>query len=57
MSPMNAEQVRQYIAQMRAETKSAAARKRMAELAISHGNITPEGKQVWREYLESGAGR
>ncbi len=56
-SPMSAEQVLEFIAQMKAETKSAPARRRMAELAISHGNISAEGKQIWRDYLESGAGR
>lgn len=49
--PMNADQVRRYIAEMTAKTKSKAARIGMAELAIKHGNITPEGKDVWRDYL------
>lgn len=49
--PMTASEVKDYIAQMRRETKSKAARIRMAELAISIGNISPEGKDLWREYL------
>lgn len=49
--PMTAADVADYIAQMRRETKSKAARIRMAELAISIGNISPEGKDLWRQYL------
>jgi hypothetical protein len=47
---MNAEQVRGIIAEMDGVTNKAA-RIRMAEAAIKIGNITPEGKDVWREYL------
>jgi hypothetical protein len=49
--PMNASQVRACIDEMQAQTKSRAARLSMARHAISIGNITPEGKDVWREYL------
>ena len=49
--PMSAEQVRGFIAKMAADKTSKAARIRMAEAAIERGNITPEGKAVWRDYL------
>ncbi len=49
--PMSASDVADFIAQMRRETKSKAARVKMAEMAISIGNISPEGKDLWREYL------
>ncbi len=49
--PMTAQEVNDFIAQMRRETKSKAARIRMAEMAISIGNISPEGKDLWRAYL------
>lgn len=48
---MTAKDVADFIAQMRRKTKSKAARIRMAELAISIGNISPEGKNLWRQYL------
>ena len=46
--PMSAEQVRSFIGGL---TANHAARVRMAEMAIRHGNITEAGKDVWREYL------
>lgn len=49
--PMTAAEVRHCIDQLEAGNPHRAARKRMAELAIIHGNITPEGKDVYREYL------
>ena len=51
LRPMTAQEVNDFIAQMRRETKSKAARIRMAEMAISIGNISPEGKDLWRAYL------
>lgn len=50
--PMNAAQVRHYIDQMERETKSKRARISLAESAIRIGNITPEGKDIYREYLQ-----
>ena len=51
-APMNAEQVREIIETMERETKSKPARRRMAEVAIAFGNVTQEGRQVWRDYLK-----
>jgi len=41
----------QIIGEIKRETKSKAARIRMAELAIKIGNYTPEAKNLWRQYL------
>lgn len=49
--PMNAAQVRAVIDEMEASTKQKAARIALAKTAIRIGNITPEGKDVYREYL------
>jgi hypothetical protein len=53
--PMSADQVKAFIVEMDAKNKSKPARIRMAEAAISHGNITPEGKDIWRAYLKAHA--
>jgi hypothetical protein len=50
-TPMGAEQVREAIIEMDAQTKSKDARIAMARLAIKYGNISPEGKDLWRDYL------
>jgi len=42
---------REIIKEMEQETKSKSAKKRMAQLAISAGNYTPNAKAVWAEYL------
>lgn len=44
---------RQIIATMEAETKSKAARKRMAEMAIKIGKYDAEAKAVFAEYLKT----
>lgn len=49
--PMNAAQVRRVIDEMEQHTKQKAARISLAKTAIRIGNITPEGKAVYREYL------
>ena len=49
--PMNAAQVRGIIDEMEAKTKSRDARISLATHAIQIGNITEEGKDVYREYL------
>lgn len=49
--PATADDARYDIAQMELHTKSRAAKGKMAEMAIKLGRITPEGKDVWREYL------
>lgn len=49
--PMNAAQVRAIVDEMEARTKSKAARISLAQNAIRIGNITDEGKAVYREYL------
>lgn len=49
----NASFARNIIATMEAETKSKAARKRMAEMAIKIGNYDAEAKAVFAEYLKT----
>jgi hypothetical protein len=49
--PMNAAQVEAIIETMERETKSKASRRRMAEAAVLMGNVTEEGREVWRQYL------
>lgn len=49
--PMNAAQVAAIIETMERETKSVAARRRLAEAAVRIGNVTEEGRDVWRRYL------
>lgn len=44
---------REVIKEMEQETKSKAAKKRMAQLAISVGNYTPNAKTIWVEYLSA----
>ncbi len=52
-APMSADEVREFITKMEKETKSAAARRRMAEIAVQRANVTDEGRDVWREYLKT----
>ena len=49
--PMNAAQVRAIVDEMEARTRSKPARVSLAQNAIRIGNITDEGKDVYREYL------
>lgn len=49
--PMSAAHVRHYIDQLEAGNPNKSARIRMAELAVKFGNVTEDGKAVWREYL------
>lgn len=49
--PMNAAQVRGIVDEMERHTKSKDARISLARSAIRIGNITDEGKAVYREYL------
>lgn len=49
--PQTAFEAAEFIAQMKRETKSRAARVRMAELAISFGDVTDEARSVWTAYL------
>lgn len=51
--PMSADNVRFYIGRLEAGNPNRNARKRMAELAINQAFVTDEGRQVWREYLET----
>jgi hypothetical protein len=51
--PMNAAHVRSYIDKLEAGNPNRNARKRMAELALKHANITDDGRAVWVEYLGS----
>ena len=50
--PMTSDHVRHYIDQLEAGNPNKNARVRTAELAIKFGNVTEDGKAVWREYLE-----
>lgn len=50
-APRNAEYAADVIAELKRECKSKKARVRMAEMAVSMGNYTDEGRAVWREYL------
>ncbi len=49
--PMDAAGVADIIATMTRETKSPAARRRMAEAAVQIGNVTDCGRAAWLEYL------
>ncbi len=49
--PMTAPEVRWVIDQLEAQNPNKNARRRLAELALDRPNITPEGKDVYREYL------
>lgn len=49
--PMNAAQVRAIIDEMERRTKQKTARVSLAQSAVCIGNITDEGKAVYREYL------
>lgn len=50
--PMTADEVRWFIDNMERKTKDKAARISVAQNAIKFGNITPDGKDVYREYLK-----
>jgi len=51
--PMSESEVRHAIATMERETKSKAARRKLAEHAAQGiGNITPEGRALYRAYAE-----
>ena len=50
-APRNAKYAADVIAELKRDCKSKKARIRMAELAISVGNYTDEGRNVWRDYL------
>lgn len=43
---------RAIIADLERDTQSLAARRRMAELAITIGRYDDDAKDVWREYLQ-----
>ena len=49
-----ADYARDYIAWMKAGTRSLSARRKMAEMAINIGNYDDAAKAVWREYLDAG---
>lgn len=49
--PQTAGEALLVIEDMRRHTKSKAARLRMAEMALSIGNITPGARVVWLTYL------
>ena len=49
--PQTGEEATLVIEEMRRHTKSKPARIRMAEMAISIGNISPGAKDVWTTYL------
>ena len=49
----NADYARDIIATMERETKSKAARKRMAEIVLERGNYDAHAMQVWHDYLKT----
>ena len=49
--PLSADQVRRDIADMTRAKGSRAGKIAMARLAVEIGNITPEGKDIYRAYL------
>jgi hypothetical protein len=49
--PQTGEEATLIIEEMRRHTKSKAARIRMAEMALSIGNISPGARVVWLTYL------
>ena len=51
--PQTGPEAREFIAKMERETKSKAARKRMAQLALDRGNLSSAARDAWRDYLES----
>ena len=51
LAPKGPEFAREIIANLEADCKSRAARKRMAEIVLMRGNYTDAGLAVWREYL------
>ena len=51
--PQTASEALGIINEMRQKTKSRAARIRMAEMALEIGNISPESRAVWLQYLQS----
>lgn len=54
-APRNAEYAAEVIAELKRDCRSKKARVRMAEMAISMGNYTDEGRAVWRDYLATEA--
>jgi hypothetical protein len=50
-APRNAEYAVEVIAELKRDCKSKKARVRMAEMAISMGNYTDDGRAVWCDYL------
>jgi hypothetical protein len=50
-APRSAEYASEVITELKSGCKSKKARIRMAEMAISMGNYTDEGRAVWRDYL------
>ena len=49
--PQTGEEATLVIEEMRRHTKSKAARIKMAEMAISIGNLTPRARSIWIVYL------
>ena len=54
-APKDAQFAREAVNLIARSTKSASSRLTMARAAVRIGNYTPEGKDVWRRYLEDGA--
>jgi hypothetical protein len=50
-APRSAEYAADVIAELKRDCRSKKARIRMAEMAISMGNYTDDGRAVWRNYL------
>lgn len=54
-APRNADYAIEVIAELKRDCRSKKARIRMAEMAISMGNYTDEGREMWRAYLATEA--
>ena len=52
-APRGAEYAAEVINELKRDCKSKKARVRMAEMAISIGNYTDEGRVVWCNYLKT----
>ena len=55
--PRDAEYSAFVVAELARDNANHASRVRVAELAVSRGNYTEEGRQVWRDFLAAGAPR
>jgi len=55
--PQTGEEATLVIEEMRRHTKSKAARIKMADMAISIGNLTPRARSIWIVYMAEEASK